>query len=581
MLRRLLVLTGLLLASGCLYQAQERADQALSGLTTQPYDLLPAKFEENKSANVVLEQTNQSNKNAPAAAGPVDLQTSKAMEQPANSDQTGNQKKKYEIEIPAELPGSEAPLIKLPANDPKARQKILERLYPPLPSLPEAPTAVPGPNGKPYTLADLQQLAALNSPQLRQAAADVAAAQGSLMQARAYPNPTLSYQVQPSSDGSTSGLQGFGVDQLIKMFGKLKSQAAAAAMDLQNAELALRKARSDLSTQVRNAYYGLLVAKETVRVNRALARFTDEIYRIQAEGLLGAGTAAPYEPAALRAQAYSARLAYKQAIQTYIYSWKQLVAVMGMRQLPLTEVAGRIDAAIPLFEFDKVLAHALEHHTDVLTARNGIEKARYNLKFAQITPYPDVDVQTAVLKDFVVEPKQTVITAQIGMQIPIWDQNRGNILSAEAALKRASEEPHRVESTISNNLAIAYAGYKTNLDALESYRRYILPDQVRAYRGVFNHRQLDLGAQFGDLVTSQQTLAGSVGSYLTVLGQLWTSVVSVADFLQTDDLFQNRPMQELPPLPDLEKLAPWPCCHENPGQASGCIDHQDSGKVER
>ena len=49
----------------------------------------------------------------------------------------------------------------------------------------------PGPEGKPYTLADLQRLAAANSPTLRQAASDVEAAKGNLIQAKTYPNPTF------------------------------------------------------------------------------------------------------------------------------------------------------------------------------------------------------------------------------------------------------------------------------------------------------------------------------------------------------------------------------------------------------
>src|SRR5262249_38800178 len=164
-----------------------------------------------------------------------------------------------------------------------------------------------------------QQIAAANSPQLRQAAADVQAAWGNLIQARAYPNPTFSIQQQPSNDGSTAGVWGAGIDQLVKTFGKLKLSGAAAEMDWRNAALALRRARSDLSTSVRNAYFALLVARETVRVNKALARLTGEVYRVHT-GYLAGGVAAPYEPSALRALAYTARLSYKQSIQTYIYS---------------------------------------------------------------------------------------------------------------------------------------------------------------------------------------------------------------------------------------------------------------------
>jgi cobalt-zinc-cadmium efflux system outer membrane protein len=463
------------------------------------------------------------------------------------------------LNIPPEVPGSEARRLELP-REPGARQRAIEQLFPDLPPLGAEPLPVQGPNGRPYTLADLQQIAAANSPQLRQAASDVEAARGNMIEANAYPNPTVSYQFTPSNNGSSPGCDGFGIDQTIKTGGKLGLQRAAAEMDLHNAELALRRARSDLATQVRNAYFAVLVAKETVRVNMALAHFTDEVYRLQAQMLAG-GFAAAYEPAALRAQAYSARLAYKQAIQTYIYSWKQLVSAVNLRQLPLSEVAGRVDSAIPYYDYDAILAYVLCNHTDVLTARNGIEKARYNLKLAQVTPVPDVDVSMAMLKDYSLAPKQYCPTLTLGVPIPVWDQNKGAVIAAESALVRATEEPHRVELNLVGTLAAAYANYKNNLDALEYYRRYILPDQVRAYRGAYDRRQIDPNASFGDVVSAQQTLASNVTTYLQTLGQVWTSVTSVADLIQTDDLFEFARPQAVPPLPALEPLAPLPCCH--------------------
>jgi cobalt-zinc-cadmium efflux system outer membrane protein len=261
-----------------------------------------------------------------------------------------------------------------------------------------------------------------------------------------------------------------------------------------------------------------------------------------------------------------ARVTYLGAIQTYIYAWKQLVAAIGLRQMPLTEVAGRIDAFIPYFDYDTVRDYALRNHTDVLTARNGIDKARYNLKQAQILPYPDVDVNVAFLKEYALAPKQFVHTVTVGMPLPVWDQNKGAIIAAEAALLRASEEPHHAEESLTTTLATAYAIYKSNLDALEYYRKFILPDQVRYYRGVFERRQVDPAAALSitDLVTAQQALVTSLATYLSILSSLWTSVVSVADVLQTDDLFQLGQPLAVPPLPDLEALPAWPCCHECP-----------------
>ena len=293
---------------------------------------------------------------------------------------------------------------------------------------------------------------------------------------------------------------------------------------------------------------------------------TDEIYRLHADLAAAGSFAAPYEPMALRGQAYTARLAHKQSIETYIYAWKTLVSVVNLRQLPLSQVAGHIDRVIPYYDYDKVLDRVLRNHTDVLTARNGIDKAKYQLKLQQITPLPDIDVNVGVINDFVVPPKQFTPMATLGLPLfPMWDQNKGNIMAAEAAHIRAMEEPHRVEMNLTNLLATAYGGYKTNLEAVEYYRHHILPDQVRAYRGVLARRQVDPSVAFSDLFGAQQTLATSVGTYLGILGSLWSSVVSVADLLQTDDLFQLAEPRDLPRIPDLENLPTWPCCH--PGVA--------------
>ena len=315
---------------------------------------------------------------------------------------------------------------------------------------------------------------------------------------------------------------------------------------------------------MRNAYFTLLVDVETLVVTRALAQFSDEIYRLQI-GLLKGTQAAPYEPTALRAQTYINRLAYKQAIASYIYDWKALVATLGLPQLPLSEVAGQVDRFIPYYDYDEVRAYVLQNHTDVLTARNGVKIAQYNLKLAQVTPvFPDLDVNLALEKDFANPPHGTYQTLALGFPLPIWDQNKGNIIAAQAALVRAGEESHRVEVTLTNNLALAYEGYRNNLYAMEYYRRNILPDLVRYYRGVFARRQIDPNSAFGDLVFAQQNLSTNVNTYLGILHSLWTSVVSVADFLQTDDLYQLAKPRELPELPDFHQLQPphWACGHD-------------------
>ena len=477
-------------------------------------------------------------------------------------DQVRQPLQKFELKIPEAIPGAETPAVTLPIAR-EEQPAAVARLFPQLPPLPDEPVPVPGPNGRPYTLADLHELAAANNPALRQAISDVEAARGVLKQTVTYPNPTIGYETNPNNNNTGSATLGFFIDQVIKTGGKLTIAGAAAKMNVLNAELALKRARSNLATTIRGDYYTLLVAKETVRVNKGLAHFTDEIFRLQAD-LLGGGFAASHEPAALRSQAFIVRLAHKNAIANYIYAWKQLVADMGLKQLPLSQVEGEVDRLIPYYDYDEVLAHVLHNHTDILTAVNTLKGSEYALKLARVTPIPDVEVRGDIFKEHMIQPFQNYYILSVSIPFPIWDQNIGNIRAAAAAQVRAAEGPHAAEANLTTNLATAYATYMNNLYSMEYYRRNILPDQVRYYRGVFERRRVDPGAAFGDLVQAQQTLAADVTNYLGILNSLWTSVVNVADFLQTDNLYQLGKPIELPKLPDFESLPPWPCPHPNP-----------------
>jgi cobalt-zinc-cadmium efflux system outer membrane protein len=618
--RKLFLLSGLVLLNGCSWPVRQTTDQTVADFVDHPFDVSPEKSARKPSSGIEAKDRRTSRPGAPVKGNTnrpavpevaTDVMTSAWMDSPRaslrraidthdKSQTAGNSgtrasasrlaatlpkldlvvvratakvgarqgppsqdsiQQKLELQLPKDMPGSEAPRIEIP-EEPAAAERELDRLYPDLPPLPAEPKVLPGPDGKPYTLADFQRLAAAHSPTLRQAASDVEAAKGNLIQARTYPNPIATYLVDPSNNNSTAGVQGGALEQIIITGGKMKLSVAGAQKQLDNAILALKRARNDLSTNVRNAYFTVLVDVETLIVTRAQARLADDIFRLQV-GLQKGTQAAAYEPTALRAQAFANRLAYRTAITSYIYDWKALVATTGMQHLPLSEIAGRVDRLIPYYDYDEILAHVVQYHTDMLSARNRVKIAEYNLKIAQVTPvFPNLDVRWSLEKDFALGPFGTYQTLALAIPLPIWDQNKGNIIAAQAALVRATEESHRVQVTLTANLAQAYEGYRNNLYAIDYYRRHILPDLVRYYRGVFERRQIDPSSSFGDLVFAQQNLSTNVTAYIGVLGSLWSSVVSVADLLQTDDLFQLSRPHELPEVPDLSRLpACWECEH--------------------
>jgi cobalt-zinc-cadmium efflux system outer membrane protein len=561
--RRLLPLLMLLLCGGCLYQVRERTENVAAALALQEFDPAPpAKTDRGtlpSPKEVPADKTLPMPKEGPAERndklrakrrfGELDVQTV-AYLQKEDKPATKGILEQIERDMPRRIPGSEARwLNKRPEWSEERWRAEIRRQFPPLPRLPDYPRGILSPEGRPYTLSELHRISMENSPTIRQALAAVETARGNMIQASMYPNPTMALEVDPNANNQTAGVYGAFIDQVIKTGGKLKLSTAAALMDLENAELALKRARSDLATNVRSNYFAFLVSRETVEVTRAVAVFTDKMYRIQAEIAIKGGFAALNEVFTLRAQANVARLAYRVAIESYLGNWKQLAAAVSVRDLPLSQVAGQVDQYIPRYDRDRILAHVLRAHTDVLTARNSIEKQRYNLKLAQVTPLPDIDVHLFVGKETTVTPYTWYPALQVSIPIPIWDQNKGGIMAAEANLAQAIQEPKRVELVLTNGVAGAYAAYVTALETVETYRKEILPDFVRAYKGVRVRREIDITVAFSDLLTAQQNLTGGVTSYLTALGSLWTAIVALMDFVQTDDLFQLGKPEPLPPLP--------------------------------
>jgi len=404
------------------------------------------------------------------------------------------------------------------------------------------------------TLADLQHLAAVYSPAIKSAEAAVEAAKGAAKQAGAYPNPTFFFEQDTVGTGS-SGYEGFGLHQTLKTGNKLKLQQAAAMMDLLNARLALKRAYTDLAYQVRTNYFAVLVALEGVKSNEALYQFTNAIYRVQVE-LVGL-QAAPYEPMQLRPLAIQARFNLTLSQQQYLASWKQLAATLGLRCMPPTELAGRVDMPVPVFEYNQVLAWVLAHHTDVLTAHNSIQKAKFNLELAKVIPVPDVDLNILAQKDSTAPPNLIVHSLQVSVPVPIFDQNVGGIKQAEGLLSQALAGPDQAQNTLTISLADAYNRYVTSRENVEISMKQVR-DQLRAYLMLYNRYRISdpTAPAFGDVVTAQQTLAGYIAAYVTALGLQWTAVNDVANLLQTDDLFQTGPTKKMAPVPDLKEFMP-------------------------
>ena len=102
---------------------------------------------------------------------------------------------------------------------------------------------MPGPDERPLTLNDLENLATGTSPVIRQAEADITAARGNAIQVGTHPNPMIGYEADTVGSSRNPNYHGAYFNQWIKTAGKLQLAQAAAMIDVRNGELALRKSQ--------------------------------------------------------------------------------------------------------------------------------------------------------------------------------------------------------------------------------------------------------------------------------------------------------------------------------------------------
>lgn len=410
--------------------------------------------------------------------------------------------------IPPELPGADASPLVMPPMDAtqtaQERHSLAESLFPEVDDA--ANSTARASEFEPLALAAFQQMALENSPVIRQAAANVERARGSAVQAGLYPNPTVGYEGDSIGTANTAGYNGLFFTQEFVTAGKLTLAQNAAMYEMQATQADLRKARISLASDVRRHYFTVLIAQERLRFFRSIAKFSNEVYHAHID-LVAGGESAPYEPLQLRVFAVQARNNVVLATNGLDVSWRKLSATIGLPHMERQTVAGSVETLAPTADYE-TLVTVLQGHTDLQAAQLRIASARNSLCLQQVTPIPNWTLYAAFQHDDTTPLSDYATNVQLSAPVPVFNRNQGNIASAHADLVRAQQNLNDTNNNLMSSLGDVHNRYTSSRTISESYRKELLPDQVRVYRGVYERFQVDGDSiDFAQVVVARQTLA--------------------------------------------------------------------------
>ncbi len=394
-------------------------------------------------------------------------------------------------------------------------------------------------NRKSITLEELQQMALQNNPTFAQASAEVRASEGRKKQSGLYPNPVVGYQGEEIRGGSfRGGEQGFFVQQEFVMGGKLRLNREIFEQEKKQAEMEAEEQRLRVLGNVRMSYIQTLAAQQILDLRRNLSKLAQDAVETSHQ-LANVGQADLPDVLESEVEAQQAELEVTIAEQNQLRAWKELTAVVGRPELPLMRLDGSLEET-PAVNTDELLEKIVNESPAVKIAELGIKKAEATLARTRREPIPDLQLrgglqQNRELSEITGRPAGLQGFAEVGVRIPIFNRNQGNVEATKADVERAQREVQRVKLLLRARAASAIRDYKTSQNAVQRYKNQMIPRARQAY-DLYVKKYQEMASAYPQVLISQRTLMRIEVSYIMALESLAASSVALQSFLLTDGL---------------------------------------------
>lgn len=404
-----------------------------------------------------------------------------------------------------------------------------------------APTAVPLDVTLPKTLSlnDLVEMSLVQNPALAQAGLGIDAARGQVRQAGLYPNPTVTVSGDEiGRDGSliTAPM----VSQEIITAGKRKLDIAIASRKYDQATLGLMRQKFILISAVRQGFFEVLTAQQRVATLSSLEQIAKNSYD-NTRRLLEAKQVAQLDLLQVQVELNRIQAELGASKREQTAAWRRLTATIGVPNLQEAPLAGSIESELPAYDFESSKIQLVENHPEVGIARVGVDQAQITLRRNEVQAFPNIMIGGGYVRNNYDRQDQWLF--QVGVPIPIFNRNQGNVMTARADVGRSMHEVSRVQNELLGRLATAFGNYAAAKERTDQYRKLILPTAQQA-----NKIALDAykGGQFEYLrvLQSQRTLLEANLEYIRALGEAWRAASEISGLLLEESMPVALPVQK-------------------------------------
>ncbi len=332
-------------------------------------------------------------------------------------------------------------------------------------------TVVPA-RGEEISLEEALQLFYKNNYDILINRYEIDKAYGDYVGARLLPNPNVSYSAtglgvsQGYPQGSDDTIHYLQLDQLILLGGKRELRTNSALATREAAILTHKDVIRTLIIGFYAVYYNLQLDRLNIEFGRYdLSRF-DKIQEI-AQRRFDAGFLSLIDYTKIKL----ARIDLENNLTNFDKQFRADLESFNFLLGSGKELEPRkltILESFPEYSENMLTEVALQNRYDLLSLQKQVEAAKYSMSLARAMSIPDVTVggQYALYGT----DNRSRLGAVVGLPLPVFNRNQGEILRRNAEYKQLEEQIKRVQRLIVSDIRQALNTYRASLKIFDAYR---------------------------------------------------------------------------------------------------------------
>ncbi len=374
----------------------------------------------------------------------------------------------------------------------------------------------------------LEALAANRDLQAARFSIDIA--RGGLLQAGRLENPELELGYADDfafkAEGERVGSVGFA--QSFPVTARLAREKGVARKDVAIAEAEVRDFVRNLVAEVQSAFYSIRARDEQLGVNRQLVASVRDVENATAHRLEAAEASAA-EVSLLRIDRLRLEQDAQRLIRERDVAAAALARLLGRETPAGMKPVGELDpGSLP----SPPAANDLGGRPDLEAARREIERADADRALARAEVWEDWTVglgferERQVFDAPIGIKRDSFLTFDVTVPLPLWNRQQGRIAAAEAELRRSRRSRDGLVLRIEEEIHAAEARVRTLRSSVDAYAENILPEATRSQELYEQgYRQGLVG--IAELLQAQRQYNESRALYFELLGDLRQAAVEL------------------------------------------------------